>query len=144
MSHVPDCNDTAGSTPSGGVPECGDPTGPGNGPDGSYCDLNIENNVWVEGVVDLSASPPKRGICMLDSISYDQMVYVLQHTPQARCDLPKVTSSPELLALLDRVKLLPTGNAADAANRHANANPNDLPFYNVFRGNPPYKPGNSK
>lgn len=116
----------------------------GDGPNGSYCDLDIENNVWVEGVVDLSANPPKRGICMLDSMTPAQVIYTLQRTPQARCDLPKVTSNPDLLTLLARVQLLPTGNAEDQAQSRLNANHETLPFYNVFRGNPPYKPGNSK
>jgi hypothetical protein len=143
-SLLPDANDTTFDDPCNPSSPDDGPWGPGNGPNGSYCDLNIEDNVWVEGVVDLSASPQKRGICMLDTMSRQQVAYVLQHDPRARCDLPKVTSNPQLLAYLDQVQLLPTGNHADAQQRRANSRPGGLPFYNQFGGRPPYKPGNSQ
>lgn len=120
------------------------PYGPGAGPNGSYCDLDVENNVWVEGVVDLAANPPKRGICMLDTMQEHQVSYVLRHDPKARCDLPKVTSNPYLLALLGRVGLLSTGVRSDSEQRRHNTKQGSLPFYNQFGGKPPYKPGNSK
>lgn len=99
----------------------------------TYCDLDIENNVWVEGVVDIPAG--KRGICMLDTMSASQVIHVLQHDPRARRDLSRVTSSPDLLALLDRVSLLPTGNPADDAQRQDARR--GLPFYTQFAGRPP-------
>jgi len=71
-------------------------------PKSTCCDLDIEDNVWVEGVVDLSANPQKRGICMLDTMSEDQIIYTLRHDPRARCDLPKVTSCSEILELLKK------------------------------------------
>lgn len=142
MSQCDDCGCDVCECETGGEPI--GHFGFGAGPNGSYCDLNIENNVWVEGVVDTTATPPKRGICMLDTMDQSQVVYVLRRTPQARCDLPKVTSNPELLELLSRVPLLPTGNASDLAQKQFNANPQTLPFYNTFKGRPPFKPGNSK
>jgi hypothetical protein len=95
--------------------------------------LNIENNVWVEGVVDIAAN--KRGICMLDTMTREQVVYVLQHDPKAREDLPKVTSNPVLLEMLDTVKILRT-DTLDEHLQRASAR-NGLPFYNIFRGNAP-------
>ena len=124
------CADDEGNTNNG-------PWGPGSGPNGSYCDLDIENNVWVEGVVDLSVNPPKRGICMLDTMTDTQVVYTIQHNPQSRCDLPKVTSNPALLELLNRVPLLSTQNPGDASQKRHNQK--GLAYYNVFRGRPPAK-----
>lgn len=114
---------------------------PGTGDDSSevlpegctYCDLDIVDNVWVEGVVDLSQN--KRGICMLNTMTREQVIYVLQHNPRARRDLPRVTSNPDLLQLLAEVPLLPTINSGDVQQRKAARQ--GLPFYTVFRGRPP-------
>lgn len=97
------------------------------------CDLDVVDNVWVEGVVDLSKG--QRGICMLDTMSRKQVIYVLQHDPKAREDLPRVTSNADLLTLLSQVKLLPTGTAGDVLTR-SNVR-NGLPFYSQFAGKPP-------
>jgi len=101
----------------------------------NLCDLDIENNVWVEGVVDLSARPQKRGICMLNTMSREQIIHVLQHDPRARLDLCRVTSNAELLTLVNQVKLLRT-DTRDQVLQSNNVR-NGLPFYNQFRGNPP-------
>lgn len=110
--------------------------GPGgsNGTAGTYCDLNRENNVWVEGVVDIPAG--KRGICMLDTMNQAQVVAVLQHDPRARRDLPKVTSDADLLRLLATVPLLNTADYSSIETRQsARAG---LPFYTLFAGRPPF------
>ena len=99
----------------------------------TYCDLDRTNNVWVEGVVDVENG--KLGICMLDQMSYEQIVYVLQHDPRARRDLPKFTSDPELLALLDTIPLLGTTLESDQKTR-ASAR-TGLPYYTQFQGRPP-------
>lgn len=99
----------------------------------TLCDLDIENNVWVEGVVDLAAN--KRGICMLDTMSKAQIIDVLQHNPRARDDLKKVTSNAELLELVEKVPLHSVhspSQSMQSGNVRAG-----LPFYNVFRGRPP-------
>lgn len=106
----------------------------------TFCDLDVENNVWVEGVVDLAKG--KRGICMLDTMTVDQVVYVLQRNPQARRDLPKVTSNRELRELATKVPLLSPDEPADVAQSRANRNPAGIPFYNQFGGRPPR--GNQK
>lgn len=99
------------------------------------CDRDIENNVWVEGVVDLAAG--KRGICMLDTLSERQIVNILEHDPRARTDLERVTSHPGLLQLLKDTRLLPTSEFADELQGRSNRNPAGLPFYTVFRGRAP-------
>ena len=101
----------------------------------TLCDLDVRNNVWVEGVVDLDHG--MRGICMLDQLSERQIIGILQHDPKARDDLPKVTSSPELRQLLAQTKLLPGTELEEELQQRSNRNPAALPFYNVFRGRPP-------
>lgn len=124
-----------------GYDECiGDPetgssgSGGGSGAqNGTYCDLDIVNNVWVEGVVDPANG--KRGICMLDTMSKEQVVYVLQHDPKARDDLPKVTSNQDLRNLLAMVPLLGAPSYESKVSRQSART--GLPYYNVFRGQIP-------
>src|SRR5262245_44455410 len=99
------------------------------------CDLDVVDNVWVEGVVDLATG--KRGICMLDTLSRRQIVDILQHDPRAREDLPKVTSNAELRELLAVTKLLPRVEQGDELQSRANRNPAGIPLYSVFRGRAP-------
>lgn len=101
----------------------------------TLCDLDVENNVWVEGVVDLASG--KRGICMLDSLSRPQIVDILRHDPKAREDLPRVTSNPELRQLVSETQLLPAREFSDELQSRAARDPAGIPFYSVFRGRPP-------
>lgn len=101
----------------------------------TLCDLDVENNVWVEGVVDVAAG--KRGICMLDLLSRPQIVDILQRDPRAREDLPRVTSNPELRDLVAVTKLLPARDVSEELQSRAARNPAAIPFYSVFRGRPP-------
>lgn len=101
----------------------------------TLCDLDVRNNVWVEGVVNLEKG--QRGICMLDSLSRAQIVSILEHDPRAREDLPRVTSNAELLQLGATTKLLPRQEAHEELQSKANRNPAGLPFYTVFRGRAP-------
>lgn len=101
----------------------------------TLCDLDVENNVWVEGVVDLAAG--KRGICMLDQLSRPQIVDILQRNPRAREDLPRVTSNPELRQLVVETPPLPAKELSEEMQTRAARNPAGFPFYSVFRGRPP-------
>lgn len=101
----------------------------------TLCDLDVRNNVWVEGVVDVEHG--KRGICMLDTLSERQIIGILQHDPRAREDLPKVTSNPELHQLLATTRLLPRQELEEELQERSNRNPAGIPFYSVFRGRAP-------
>ena len=101
----------------------------------TLCDLDVRNNVWVEGVVDLAHG--KRGICMLDTLSQAQIVSILQHDPRAREDLPKVTSNAELRQLVVDTKLLPAVELSEELQQKQNRSPAGIPFYTVFRGRAP-------
>lgn len=100
------------------------------------CDGDRTNNLWVEG-----GDPSKgTGICLLDTLTLPQVVYSLQHNPRAAADLLRVTSDPTLRELAITVPLLSTVNETDAEqaelNRHDEAGA--IPFYAIFRGQPPF------
>jgi hypothetical protein len=96
----------------------------------TLCNLDVTDNVWVEGVVDLSRG--MRGICLLDVLSREEVTNILQNVPQARMDLPKVTNDPEALALLHQTNL---NVVTDPVVQ--NIVSSGLPFYTLFNGNPP-------
>jgi len=101
---------------------------------GTYCDGDRVNNVWVEGAVDADGNG---GICMLDTMTEEQVVYVLQRDPKAREDLQRVTTDADLKAWAETIPLLPTGNEGDKLQREVNNNAASIPFYSVFAGKPP-------
>jgi hypothetical protein len=101
----------------------------------TYCDGDRRNNVWVEGVQDEDGNG---GICMLDTMTEAQVVYVLQHDPKAAEDLQRVTTDPELKAWAARIPLLPTGVESDRLQSEVNANARSIPFYSVFQGKAPF------
>jgi hypothetical protein len=92
----------------------------------TLCDGNTTNNYWFED-----------GKCMLDDLypfRRDQIIFAIERNPTARTDLPKITSCPDLLHLLEVVPLLPTAQEDD--HLQSTLNKQDLlPFYTIFRGN---------
>lgn len=110
--------------------DCGDP---GAFP-GVYtlCDLDRRNNVWVAG----SDPEGNGGICMLDTMEEYQIINSLQRSVKAKEDLLKVTSNSYLRDLAERVPQYPTTNEGDEAQ--TDLNKNTIPFYSVFRGQPPF------
>lgn len=130
MSEIPDCPcESCGETGCDCEPTTGTPT--------TLCDLDRVNNMWVVG-----GNPPcsGNGICLLDTMSKDQVIYSLAHNPQAAEHLLRVTSNEELRTLAMTVPLLPTQEEADKlqsdVNRHKELE--SIPYYGIFRGNPPY------
>lgn len=117
-----------------GVPGC--PAGPT-----TKCDLyrQGDKNVWVErGDTANDASCP--GICLLDTMSEAQVISTLEHDEKARADLLTVTSDPALLELAKTIPRLPVVEEMDAeqAQHNRTNEPASLPFYAVFRGQPPF------
>jgi hypothetical protein len=88
----------------------------------SLCDGVTKDNYWFEG-----------GVCMLDQLNKGQVVDIIQHNPQARLDLAKVTSCLEIHQLLEEVPLLTTIQEDDAMQSEFNKG-DCLPFYTVYRG----------
>lgn len=101
----------------------------------TYCDRDRVNNVWVEGVVDENGNG---GVCLLDTLCESQVIGVLQVDETARADLKRVTSDARLLELAETVPRLPTEEAGDKLQREVNRNGDSIPFYSVFRGQPPF------
>ncbi len=102
---------------------------------GTLCDLDRRNNIWVEGVVDENGVG---GICMLDTMEEYQVVSTLQRSQRAKDDLLKVTGNEYLRNLARTVPLLPTGEEGDQLQKEVNANAQSIPFYALFRGQPPF------
>lgn len=98
----------------------------------TYCDLDRANNVWVEGADENGEG----GICLLDTMSESQVIYVLQRDEKARADLRRVTSDAGLLELADTVPRLTTDREGDVVQSGLNQG-TVSPFYSVFRGRPP-------
>ncbi len=100
----------------------------------TYCDGNRRDNVWVEGPVDEAG---QGGVCMLDTMTESQLIYVLQRDPKARQDLETVTTDEELKAWARTIPMLPGVNPGDQLQSEINANAASIPFYSVFAGKPP-------
>lgn len=91
------------------------------------CDRDRTNNVWVEGEV-----------CLLDTLGRANIVAILQADQRAREDLLRVTSDAELLDLARTVPLLPSESEGDRVQKELNRSADSIPFYTVFRGQPPF------
>ncbi len=115
----------------------------------TLCDLYVQGtpNVWVERAdvsADLfaTATPDytRTGICALDTLAESQVIHILERDDKARADLLKVTSNPRLRKLALTVPKAPTQELVDAEQLNQNRpnEPSSIPFYAVFRGQPPF------
>ena len=120
--------------PCSGSPACSQPKP-------TKCDRYVpgSKNVWVErGDSPNDVTAP--GVCMLDTMTDAQVVYVLERDPQAREDLKTVTSDPHLLEMAESVPMLPTPEQTDIEQALLNQpnNSGSIPLYSIFRGQPPF------
>jgi hypothetical protein len=104
------------------------------GPQPTKCDLDRNNNVWVEGI----APDGTGGICTLDNLCDDTIVFILQRDEHAREDLLRVTSDAHLRTLAATTPRLPTTYQGDEEMAQINQMPASIPFYTAFRGQPPF------
>lgn len=115
----------------------------------TLCDLYVEGtpNVWVERAsvsanLFATATPDYSvtGICSLDTLKEDQIINIIERDDKARADLLKVTSNHHLRKLALTVPKLPTMELVDAEQLNQNRpnEPSSIPFYAVFRGQPPF------
>lgn len=120
---------------------CSTPLPPGCGGPRTKCDLyrKGDKNVWVERGCS-SADVDAPGVCMLDTMTNDQVIYVLERDDRARADLLKVTSDAHLRQLAADISRLPTQQDDDKLQSDMNRNhaPASNPFYALFRGQPPF------
>ena len=122
-------------------PCSGSPACSSHQPAPTKCDRYVpgSKNVWVErGDSPNDVNAP--GVCMLDTMSECQVIYVLERDPQARADLQTVTSDPRLLELAATVPSLPTVEQTDVEQALLNQpnNSGSIPLYSIFRGQPPF------
>lgn len=107
----------------------------------TLCDLYVPGtkNVWVEKGCN-PGDENATGVCMLDTMCDAQIIYVLERDDQARKDLLKVTSDQHLRELAKTVPRLPTVEQADVEQANINQpnNSGSIPFYAIFRGQPPF------
>jgi len=105
------------------------------------CDRYIPGtkNVWVEKG-EHEGDDERPGICMLDTMDDAAVVYILERDEKARADLLTVTSDPHLLDMANNVHRLDTREEADSMQTEVNRNNHQesVPFYSIFRGQPPY------
>lgn len=112
------------------------------------CDRYVQgmHNEWVvkaksgTGLVGPDAVEDVIGICMLDTMTRAQVIYVLERSEKARSDLFVVTTDRELLHLARTVPRLPVVEETDAEQALLNRpnEPAQNPFYAIFRGQPPF------
>lgn len=99
------------------------------------CDRAWANNVWVE-----RADPGAVGVCLLDTLTEEQVIHILERDDKAKADLLLVTSDPRLLELARIIPRLPTIEQEDRDQYLINRpqSPSSIPFYALFRGQPPF------
>jgi hypothetical protein len=100
-----------------------DPCQTGEGPPPTLCDGDTSNNEWYE-----------EGICLLDTMTREQVIWSLERNPKARDDIKRVTTCVDLLLLAEQVPLLPVEQEDDIQQRNFNQN-DCLPYFTIFRGN---------
>jgi hypothetical protein len=76
------------------------------------------------------------GICMLDTMEEHQVINSLQRSQRAKDDLLRVTSNEYLRNLALTTPLYPTANEGDVLQKEVNQG--TIPFYTLFRGQPPF------
>jgi len=117
-----------------------DPCGCEEKPFRTKCDRDTKNNIWLE-----RGTPGAIGICLLDTMTHEQVIYTLERNVRAKADLLRITSDPELLELANTVERLPTMPIMDAVQKHFNREgPETNIFHSLFRGQVPWNRGTNE
>lgn len=91
----------------------------------SLCTGNKVNNIWYQC-----------GQCKLDNLTFEQVEFVLQRNPDAKKDLMRITSDPDLLELARDTKLMADPLEDNKVPYDLINNPKTtLPYYTIMRGN---------
>ncbi len=105
----------------------------------SRCNGDRRNNCWVEGPVDPITG--EGGVCLLDNLSEEDIISVLEVMPMARQDLLKVTTDADLLALANNITSLSTQEEMDVLQNQVNRHAESIPMYTQFNGQGPWNGG---
>jgi len=100
----------------------------------TLCDRDRVNNVWIDGG---NKETGEGGVCQLDTLREDQVVYVIQRDQRARADLLRVTSNEYLQELARTVPPLPQERPGDKLQQELNRN-RPVKLYTEFKGIPPW------
>lgn len=108
---------------------------------GSRCDRYVPGmrNVWVErGCSPNDVTAP--GVCLLDTMTEAQIIYSLERDDVARADLLTITSDEHLHELARTIPRLALPEQTDVEQAFLNQphNSGSIPFYALFRGQPPF------
>ena len=106
---------------------------PGCGaPPPTKCNKDRTHNMWVEGG---NPETGEGGVCLLDTVTEEQVIWIIERDERARADLLRVTDDPRLLELGNTIARLPTDEDPKPCAGMTNTN---IPFYSAFKGNPPF------
>lgn len=75
------------------------------------------------------------GKCKLDELTWEQLYIILRKVPQAKADLLRITSDPQLQRLARETRLESDEIEDDKAMADRINKTNTIPFYTQFRGN---------
>lgn len=96
-------------------------------PNCTLCNLNTECNIFYEIKAD------GNGRCILDEMTFEQLICILQRNPKAKKHLLQITNDSCLLAMANRTGLIvPVSEQNIILQRRIN---NNIPYYTLFRGN---------
>jgi hypothetical protein len=98
-------------------------------PETTVSNGNTANNMWFR-----EGAPGYAGQCILDTLTYEQVIGVLERVPGAGKDLLKITNDPCLVELANKVGLIVPEQEQNqqVMDRLGNRN---IPYYTIFRGN---------
>jgi hypothetical protein len=75
---------------------------------------------------------------MLDTMKECQIIDMVSRNDRARADLLRVTTDPYLQELARTVPRLSSEEPADVEQSAINKNAESIPFYTIFKGQPPF------
>ena len=99
----------------------------------TVCTREVHNNIWHQPPPFYFKGP---GRCILDELTFGEVYNVLQKNPDAKKDLLRITTDPDLIALANHSALIQDPIESDLrATNLINKGPNSLPIYSLFYGN---------
>lgn len=92
----------------------------------TLCNLNVECNIFYEDY-------PSGGRCILDEMTFEQVITILSRNPHAKEHMLKITSDPCLIKLANQISLVtPLQEQNLSLMRRLNES---IPFYTLYKGN---------
>jgi hypothetical protein len=96
------------------------------------CNRDRVNNVWIEGG---NPETGEGGVCLLDNMTDQQIIWIIERDERAREDLIRVTDDVHLQEIARSIARLPTRDDPEPVRGMTNTS---VPFYSAFGGRPPF------